>query len=192
MRQPAEMPPDGVHLSRCLSVNGYVYLYWTDSETRKMRGALEHRYLWTLANGPIPVGHVIHHIDGNRANNNLHNLQCMPFVKHCGICRKTQDERRAKQATWHRNYVAANRDHVNTLARVARCNHTRSRSESEHLEELKKQREYRRTKRMRLSQPGNELALELERQKTRDRNARYRASRPRSRQNLQTSILRFA
>jgi hypothetical protein len=37
--------------------------------------AANHRIVWTLANGEIPDGLYINHIDGNKANNRLANLE---------------------------------------------------------------------------------------------------------------------
>ena len=34
----------------------------------------EHRLIWAEANGPIPDGYVIHHINGNKKDNRLANL----------------------------------------------------------------------------------------------------------------------
>ena len=45
------------------------------------RGYL-HRYIWTQANGVIPDGMVIHHIDENPANNDLSNLEVMLKSEH--------------------------------------------------------------------------------------------------------------
>lgn len=39
-----------------------------------------HRAIWQIANGEIPVGFVIDHIDGNPLNNSLNNLRCIPTV----------------------------------------------------------------------------------------------------------------
>lgn len=44
-----------------------------------------HKYVWELQNGPVPDGHCIHHIDHNKANNDINNLQLMhksDHVKH--------------------------------------------------------------------------------------------------------------
>lgn len=40
------------------------------------------RRIWAQANGPIPVGCHIHHIDHDHTNNNLENLACMPASEH--------------------------------------------------------------------------------------------------------------
>lgn len=42
----------------------------------------EHRYVWEQVNGPIPSGCIIHHIDGNKTNNNIANLQLMTKKEH--------------------------------------------------------------------------------------------------------------
>jgi HNH endonuclease len=41
-----------------------------------------HRLVWELANGPIPIGHVIHHKDEDTRNNALENLECVERGKH--------------------------------------------------------------------------------------------------------------
>lgn len=41
-----------------------------------------HRYVWEQANGPIPVGYVVHHKDGNPENNALDNLACVTQKEH--------------------------------------------------------------------------------------------------------------
>lgn len=41
-----------------------------------------HRDVWESANGPIPPGHHVHHIDHDAANNALENLVCVGRTKH--------------------------------------------------------------------------------------------------------------
>lgn len=41
-----------------------------------------HRYVWLFYNGEIPKGYHIHHIDGDKSNNNIKNLQMIEGKKH--------------------------------------------------------------------------------------------------------------
>ena len=42
-----------------------------------------HQYIWMVANGcEIPEGYDIHHIDGNRLNNSIYNLELLTKSKH--------------------------------------------------------------------------------------------------------------
>lgn len=44
-----------------------------------------HRWVWEQANGPIPPGHLIHHIDGDPRNNDIQNLACITKSEHAKI-----------------------------------------------------------------------------------------------------------
>lgn len=49
-----------------------------------------YRKIWEYCNGPIPKDEMgrsyqIHHIDGNRSNNNIDNLQCVSIQEHYDI-----------------------------------------------------------------------------------------------------------
>ncbi|HRZ84273.1 MAG TPA: HNH endonuclease signature motif containing protein, partial [Candidatus Hydrogenedentes bacterium] len=41
-----------------------------------------HRAIWADANGPIPAGFVIHHVDGDTSNNSIENLSAVPGGAH--------------------------------------------------------------------------------------------------------------
>jgi hypothetical protein len=53
--------------------DGYVIIYV--KKEGKWQQWREHRYIWTQANGAIPKGMQIHHINGKRNDNRLENLQ---------------------------------------------------------------------------------------------------------------------
>lgn len=77
------------------------------------KGKRLHRAVWEYFHGPIPKGYHIHHMDGNRANNNIENLACIPAAQHesgHGHTKERQEygkmhiERiRPKAAEWHRS-----------------------------------------------------------------------------------------
>ena len=49
------------------------------------KGRRLHREIWKDNNGPIPAKYHVHHIDGNRSNNALQNLTCIPGSEHLAI-----------------------------------------------------------------------------------------------------------
>jgi predicted XRE-type DNA-binding protein len=79
-----------------LDGNGY-YIITTEKEGNCKK--FLHRLIWEEAHGPIPDGYVIHHIDKNKTNNNISNLQCLTQFEHKSIHSKEQ---------WHgeNNYMA--------------------------------------------------------------------------------------
>lgn len=46
------------------------------------KGKRLHREVWKRQHGEIPSGNHIHHKDGNRANNNIANLECVTASEH--------------------------------------------------------------------------------------------------------------
>jgi hypothetical protein len=46
------------------------------------KGVRLHRKVWEMHNGPIPPDCDVHHIDGNKANNDIENLQLLPRTEH--------------------------------------------------------------------------------------------------------------
>lgn len=67
------------------------------------------RAVWIIANGPIPKGYVIHHVDENRANDTLQNLQALTRTEHFKIHHPINLElsrQRLRDARQHRGPVS--------------------------------------------------------------------------------------
>lgn len=47
-----------------------------------VRGEKQHRLAWEAANGPIPQGMCVHHVNGKRTDNRLENLRLMTVSEH--------------------------------------------------------------------------------------------------------------
>ena len=77
--------------------NGYVVVYAPEHPRAGKDGyILEHILVWENANGPVPDGFEIHHVDGNKTNNALENLTILPKAEHSSLhvthYRYTRDE----------------------------------------------------------------------------------------------------
>lgn len=59
-----------------------------------------HRLTWEYYHGPIPKGFDIHHKDGNKMNNHIDNLDCIPHNEHLRI---HMSENTLKVHAWHRS-----------------------------------------------------------------------------------------
>ena len=59
-----------------------------------------HRIVWAYHNGKIPEGKVINHIDGNKSNNRIENLQAVTYSENITHCLK-QDLRINKLTVNH-------------------------------------------------------------------------------------------
>ena len=75
-----------------------------------------HRVVWEYYNGKIPPGYQVHHKDGNPANNDISNLECIPDRTHLekhidSIVKRGKSEKsvkhlasiRTRAAEWHRS-----------------------------------------------------------------------------------------
>lgn len=71
--------------------------YYLCGQYFQRKGKRLHRAVWEYHNGNIPNGYHIHHIDGDRSNNNIENLTLMQGHDHLHghMC---QPERRARSA----------------------------------------------------------------------------------------------
>ena len=61
-----------------------------------------HRVIWEAHNGPIPEGYDIHHIDRDKANNNIDNLKMLPHNEHARIHAQSDMDNRVLEglSTW--------------------------------------------------------------------------------------------
>lgn len=78
---------------------GYLQKIWTDPETGKLHREYVHRIVWEESYGSIPEGYVIHHIDGNKENNEISNLE----LKASGSHIKEHGEK--SQWTWRKRKI---------------------------------------------------------------------------------------
>ena len=62
------------------------YGYVTRKTAPRVR-EFEHRLVYEAVNGPIPGGYVIHHVDGDKRNNVLSNLEMLTVGEHMRLHR---------------------------------------------------------------------------------------------------------
>lgn len=81
--------------------------YWISVDYPRIRA---HAWVWKNINGIPPKGHHIHHIDGNKSNNSIENLQCLSVKDHVAVhrnedriedCRKRMEMIRPLTKAWH-------------------------------------------------------------------------------------------
>ena len=82
--------------------------YWISVDYPRVRA---HVWVWKKIKGSIPKDHHIHHIDENKSNNSIDNLQCLHKTKHLSIhaskeevkerSRKLMDQIRPLTKKWH-------------------------------------------------------------------------------------------
>lgn len=66
-----------------LDSNGYRIVYVPNHPCADKRGRVrEHRFIWHSHYGSIPDGYVVHHKDGDKANNELANLELLSELEH--------------------------------------------------------------------------------------------------------------
>lgn len=71
------------------------------------KGVRLHRKVWEYYNGPIPIGFHVHHIDGDRTNNKIENLELIPAKKHTqrhhaqGDCNEDIAKAQKAACKWH-------------------------------------------------------------------------------------------
>lgn len=89
-----------------------------------------HRDVWEYTNGTIPDKNHIHHIDGNKSNNAISNLECLSGSKHISrhaVKRVEHLKKITKMAKDHQNTPEAKREQSNRCkeAWATRNSHTK-------------------------------------------------------------------
>lgn len=87
-----------IEVSNFGNVRGKLYNYETFNENmisirngrRYIKNYAIFRLVWKIFNEPVPKGYVIHHIDRNKQNDRLDNLQLMPKSEHTSIHHKNK------------------------------------------------------------------------------------------------------
>ena len=64
------------------SINNKGYLQTGNKINKNSKTIMLHRLIWECVNGEIPNGYEIHHIDGNKLNNSIHNLELVSIEEH--------------------------------------------------------------------------------------------------------------
>jgi len=68
---------------RRLSSGGYVEIMRRDHPRARANGyVFEHLVVWEEHNGSLPPGWHVHHVNGNKQDNSIGNLQGMPSQEH--------------------------------------------------------------------------------------------------------------
>ena len=102
--------------------------YYLCGQYFQKNGVRLHRVVWQYFNGPIPKGSHVHHIDGNRSNNDITNLQLMKGSAHLSqhLKESQQGKRtielvRHKAVEWHKSAagLAWHREHFEKVGRKA-------------------------------------------------------------------------
>jgi hypothetical protein len=77
LRTKPAIGPNVTYAGRVYTVGNHGYYRCTTGDRH-----LLHRRMWEDANGPIPEGWDIHHLDENKLHNSVDNFECLPKADH--------------------------------------------------------------------------------------------------------------
>ena len=81
--------------------------YWYSCTPVNGKRVYMHRYVWEYYNKPIPKDYAIHHIDLNRDNNDISNLQYLPKKEHAKLHANLNKQNEETVKKWHGNLEKA-------------------------------------------------------------------------------------
>ena len=79
-------------------------------ESSKGNGIKLHRYLWEKNNGKIPKGFLIHHINGDKTDNRIKNLELVKWGVHTSEHNKKRWKNGANIGKQRQSFVCKNKD----------------------------------------------------------------------------------
>lgn len=85
---------------------GYLILCLSDGH-RKYHKPRVHRIIYEMYKGKIPKGYIIHHIDGNKLNNNPNNLIAIPREEHPQVHNNIPIVMLSKKGEFIKEYASA-------------------------------------------------------------------------------------
>lgn len=100
--------------------------YWQNTKTRERM----HRYVWKHYYGDIPKGFHIHHLDGDKSNNDISNLAMVSPKAHANIHKETRS-----QETWDK--LRENCDRIRPLTKAWHASEEGHNWHKEHYENTK-------------------------------------------------------
>ena len=89
--------------------------YLANKPTHNGKRERLHVFVWRTHNGEIPDGFHVHHVDEDKGNNEIENLECIPRESHLSLhskeyvdahpieARQRMDQARIKASEWHRS-----------------------------------------------------------------------------------------
>lgn len=81
--------------------------YWYSTTTINGKRVYMHKYVWEFYNSPIEKGYEIHHIDLNRDNNKIENLELMSSIEHRALHAKLNKANEETVKKWRGNLQKA-------------------------------------------------------------------------------------
>lgn len=81
--------------------------YWYSCTTVNGKRVYMHRYVWEYYNKPIPKDYAIHHIDLDRDNNDISNLQYLPKKEHAKLHANLNKQNEETVKKWRGNLEKA-------------------------------------------------------------------------------------